>query len=186
MALFDKWAADIFFHSLRLKRKGPTKYEGKAVLIMDCFGAHSTPAFEEECKKENVVVKFLVPHTSDRCQPLDMLVFSNLKSHYARKRVATYDSQQTNRIVKMMRAWWAAIAPDIIVSSFRDVGIIPFLPLGYSQVYCRVDLNLSLKLKGLVSPGTLSSNISRKPLNVKFTRIKVGHLPSDFYSESED
>jgi hypothetical protein len=127
MVLFEKWAQDIFFPALHEKRRSYPRYSGKADLIMNGFGAHSTAGFIDECKKENVVVKFLVPHTSDRCQPLDSLVFASLKSQYARKRVEISTSPQTNRIVRMMRAWRAATAPDIIVSSFKAVGIIPFI-----------------------------------------------------------
>jgi hypothetical protein len=129
MMLFDKWANDIFFPALKAKRKGPFKYVCQALLIMDGFGAHNTPAFKEQGGKEKVIVKFLVPHTSDRCQALDSLVFASFKSHYARKRVDVSDSQQTNRIIRLMRAWWAAMAPDIVVSSFKAVGIEPYIPL---------------------------------------------------------
>jgi hypothetical protein len=177
MVLFDKWAQDIFFPAVRENRRANRGYSGKAVLIMDGFGAHSTPGFIEECKKENVVVKFLVPHSSDRCQPLDSCVFSTLKSQYARKRVEISPSQQTNRIVRMMRAWWAATAPDIVVSSFRAVGIIPFFEKVEQEVQCRIDLRLSIKLKDLAPPPIAVNTREPKRKLIKLTRVNH-KLPS--------
>jgi hypothetical protein len=179
MMLFDKWATDIFFPALRAKRKGQLKYEGRALLIMDGFGAHNTPAFNELCEKEKVIVKFLVPHTSDRCQALDSLVFASFKSHYARKRVDISDSQQTNRIIRLMRAWWAAMAPDIVVSSFKAVGIVPYLPFKDSRVFCKVYLTQSVKLSHLHTDVVLCSQFREKNFRLKLKKIDAEDASSD-------
>jgi hypothetical protein len=184
MVLFDKWAQDIFFPAVREKRPAYRRYSGKAVLIMDGFGAHSTVGFMEECKKQNVRVKFLVHHTSDRCQPLNSVVFASLKSQYARKRVEISTSAQTNRIVRMMRAWWAATAPDIIVSSFKAVGIIPFFEKGSQEVQCRIDLKLSLKLKDLAPVPIAANKSDPKRTQVRLARIDHHLLSSDEDSDS--
>jgi hypothetical protein len=146
---------------------------------MDGFGAHNTPAFNERCEKEKVIVKFLVPHSSDRCQALDSLVFASFKSNYARKRVDVSDSKQTNRIIRLMRAWWAAMAPDIIVSSFKAVGIIPYLPFKDTRVFCKVDLQQSLKLQHLNSDVVLCSKFREKNFRLKLKKMDAEDVSSD-------
>jgi 4-hydroxybenzoate polyprenyltransferase len=52
------------------------------LLILDGHGSHETTDFMYLCYQNNVHLLFLPPHTSHVLQPLDLSVFSSLKSHY--------------------------------------------------------------------------------------------------------
>ena len=52
------------------------------LLILDGHGSHETTDFMYLCFQNNVYLLFLPPHSSHVLQPLDLSVFSSLKSHY--------------------------------------------------------------------------------------------------------
>ena len=52
------------------------------LLILDGYGSHETTEFMYLCYQNNVHLLFLPPHTSHVLQPLDLSVFSSLKTHY--------------------------------------------------------------------------------------------------------
>jgi hypothetical protein len=146
--LFEKWADDIFFPTISQRRR-TFGYTGSVLLIMDGFGAHSTDKFLSKCVAQNVTVKFLIPHTSDRCQPCDQTVFSVFKNHYARMRFKDPQSKQTSRIVRIMRSWRKATAEDLVVTSFRNAGIDRCRLATELFTFCKVNLSLSHRLRHL-------------------------------------
>jgi hypothetical protein len=161
--LFEKWTHEVFFPTLSLKRLHMNYYK-QALLLMDGFGAHLTSDFEKECLIHNVKVRFLVPHSSDTCQPLDAITFAHLKRNYGTNRCESYDSRLSNQIVRMMRAWSAATSYDLVVQTFRSVGIVPYVDDESQMIYCQVDLTFSLKLKSLFEDqhSTTSTHSSSK------------------------
>jgi 4-hydroxybenzoate polyprenyltransferase len=52
------------------------------LLILDGHGSHETTDFMYLCYQHNIHLLFLPPHTSHVLQPLDLSVFSSLKTHY--------------------------------------------------------------------------------------------------------
>lgn len=52
------------------------------LLIIDGHGSHTTDDFLYICFKNHIYLLFLPPHTSHVLQPLDLAVFSSLKSGY--------------------------------------------------------------------------------------------------------
>jgi hypothetical protein len=150
-----------FFPAISFKRLQQNYYK-KAILIIDGFGAHHTPIFELQCSINNVIVKFLVPHSSDRCQPLDAITFSSLKRSYSSIRCDKYESKFNNQIVRMMRAWSSATSNDLVVQTFRAVGISPYLHQETRVVYCNVDLESPIQLKSLCDSHT-EPGIKDKP-----------------------
>ncbi|KAF7909664.1 uncharacterized protein EAF01_003382 [Botrytis porri] len=60
----------------------PIQPENSRLLILDGHGSHETTAFMLECFNNNIYLLFLPPHTSHVLQPLDLSVFSPLKSAY--------------------------------------------------------------------------------------------------------
>jgi hypothetical protein len=55
------------------------------LLILDGQGSHETTDFMYCCFENSVYLLFLPPHTSHVLQPLDLSVFSSLKSHYRKE-----------------------------------------------------------------------------------------------------
>lgn len=73
------------------------------LLIMDGHRSHATTEFMWNCFKNNIYVIYLPPHTSHVLQPLDLAVFSSLKSAY-RKRLS-YLAQWSNQTAVGKRAF---------------------------------------------------------------------------------
>jgi hypothetical protein len=55
------------------------------LLVLDGHGSHETTEFMYLCYQNNIHLLFLPPHTSHVLQPLDLSVFSPLKSHYRKE-----------------------------------------------------------------------------------------------------
>jgi hypothetical protein len=135
--LFEKWADEVFFPSIEERRRR-TGYQGPCVLVLDGPGSHHSDAFLAECEDRNIYVIFLVPHSSDQCQPLDLITFALLKRYFRAFSFDQFETKQTNKVVKMMGAWYQATAPHQVVSAWTSMGIVPVLgPNG--QRYVRVD-----------------------------------------------
>jgi hypothetical protein len=52
------------------------------LLILDGHSSHLTPAFDQACKRNNIIACCMPPHSSHLLQPLDVGVFSVLKRLY--------------------------------------------------------------------------------------------------------
>lgn len=55
------------------------------LLVLDGHGSHETTEFMWECFLHNIQLVFLPPHTSHVLQPLDLAVFSSLKTSYRKQ-----------------------------------------------------------------------------------------------------
>ena len=162
--LFEKWAIDVFFPDIEKRRK-KYDYEGPAVLILDGLGSHYSDTFLEACNIYNVYVLFLVPHTSDQCQPLDLVTFSLLKRAYSKMTFDKFASKQSNQVIKMLGAWYQATAPHLIISAFVASGMNPYL--NNNQIYWNVDLRKASQLRLLRS--------TQREINIidEYSRIRI-------------
>jgi hypothetical protein len=152
--LFDQWANEIFFPSLKYKRLA-VGYNGNALLIMDGFSAHESEAFRNNCMKSKVIISYLVPHSSDVTQPLDLITFGGLKLRFRNSTNNSETTVQTDKIVRMMQAWATSTIPHKNVAAFKAAGLIPYINKVDRRVYLRVDLSKSSKLQhlaGLLPP----------------------------------
>jgi hypothetical protein len=123
--LFQKWAEEVFFPTIEDKRKRKD-YQGPCILVMDGLGCHHTDRFLEECQDRNIYVIFLAPHSSDQCQPLDLVTFALLKRYFSQFTFDRLPSAQSNKIIKMMGAWYQATAPHQVISAWLSMGVVPF------------------------------------------------------------
>jgi 4-hydroxybenzoate polyprenyltransferase len=101
------------------------------LLILDGHGSHETTEFMYLCYQHNVYLLFLPPHTSHVLQPLDLSVFSSLKSHY-RKEVGYLtlltDSSpigKQNFLACYQKARKEALAAKIIKNGWKATGLWP-------------------------------------------------------------
>lgn len=72
-----EWLETVF-----IPRTQPQDHSQKRLLILDGHDSHTTTEFMWECYKNNIHLLFLPPHTSHVLQPLDLSVFSPLKTTY--------------------------------------------------------------------------------------------------------
>ena len=86
---FKNWFSNIFLPALRRLRT-QFEYNGKAIVIMDGLKAHQNLISQIDSEKENIFFHFLVPHSSDQTQPLDLVLFGVMKKfeqNYQKKRL---------------------------------------------------------------------------------------------------
>jgi hypothetical protein len=95
-------------------------------LLLDGFGSHHTDGFLAQCEERQIQVMFLIPHSSDQTQPLDLMTFGLLKQRFAASKFDGLSSAQFNRIVRILGVWFAASAPHYNVEAFMNIGLIPF------------------------------------------------------------
>jgi hypothetical protein len=107
-SLFDLWAETAFFPAVKERRRY-FRYLGKAVLLSDGLGAHHPDRFLQRCSERNVEV---VPPVRTRPRPLDLMAFALLKHRYSSSKFSRLTSAQSNRVVRILGAWFAASAPD--------------------------------------------------------------------------
>lgn len=142
--IFDQWASEIFFPYVEEKR-ARLNYQGEALIILDGLAAHNSPWFIDECEKRMIRVFFLVPHSSDQTQPLDLLIFSLVKRAYSRSTFKHLVSAQSNQIAKIIGAWYQSVAPHLVVLSFMASGMKPSIVNGFH--YYSIDMTLATKVR---------------------------------------
>ena len=116
------------------------------LLIVDGHGSHTTDDFMWNCFQENIFLLFLPAHSSHVLQPLDIGVFSALKTAYRRHLGllnALTDSApigKLNFLRCLSKARKDALIAKNIKSGFRGTGIYPrnrYKPLKSTQVPAR-------------------------------------------------
>jgi hypothetical protein len=79
-AHMKKWLIQTFEPITRDRADGRTR-----LLIFDGHGSHTTTDVIRYCILNNIQLALLPPHTSHKTQPLDVGVFSSMKSHMTRE-----------------------------------------------------------------------------------------------------
>ena len=102
-------------------------------LIMDGHGSHHSAAFDTACRDFNIIPIYLPPHSSHLLQPLDVGIFSTLKSEYgseldtrSRLGINHVDKCEFLSVYKQTRP--TAFTRSKIKSAFRSTGIHPINP----------------------------------------------------------
>ena len=72
-----EWLTKVF-----IPRTKPQHQGGYRLLVLDGHGSHATDEFMFECFKHRIYLLYLPAHTSHILQPLDLAVFSPLKTSY--------------------------------------------------------------------------------------------------------
>lgn len=124
--IFRKWMSDVFIPFVR-RKKLKYEYDGKTVLLMDGLRAHAAVAeeLEEALTGENIKVIFLVPHTSDQTQPLDLGIFATQKSISQNEaRSPDKSRSQTTKIYKILYGMFKTTTPIACCSAFRQAGLV--------------------------------------------------------------
>jgi DDE superfamily endonuclease/helix-turn-helix, Psq domain/Tc5 transposase DNA-binding domain len=75
-----EWLQKIF-----IPQTTPNDPSEARLLVLDGHGSHETIEFMWECFAHNIQLLFLPPHTSHVLQPLDLAVFSSLKTSYRKQ-----------------------------------------------------------------------------------------------------
>ena len=119
---FRYWMEKDFIPYVRNLRK-QHEYNGKAIVIMDGFVGHYNGIETLDLEKENIVIHFLVPHSSDMLQPLDVGIFSPMKRFASNIKAPSNSSILTKQLIKMHQSLMHACTPINCKSAFKAVGI---------------------------------------------------------------
>lgn len=144
--LFLEWGTRVFFPELR-RRRAELGYQGPAVLVMDGFGCHQTERFLELAAEENIITKFIPPHTSDQLQPLDLGIFANQKRWQGNITVDADLNRQTKQIIKSCDSYRMATTPKNVIGAFRKGGLVTWLDDTTLLLMIRVDPSLATALR---------------------------------------
>jgi hypothetical protein len=136
--LFELWAREVFFPAVA-QRRSEFGYTGRALLLLDGLGSHHTDEFLQTCASQDIDVLFLVLHSSDQTQPLDVLTFALMKRHFSGSRFSGLENPQSSRLVRILGAWSASSAPYHNIEAFLRIGLVPFdEPLRSGDYYLRL------------------------------------------------
>jgi len=127
-AIGEEWVKNVFGPLTEAKANGATR-----LLVVDGHGSHVTAPFVRYCMDNNIVIVLLPPHSSHITQPLDVCIFSSLK---------TKVSQALNEILcfgvpNIQKFEWAdcyrkarpsAMGKLNIEGAWRGAGLFPFNP----------------------------------------------------------
>ncbi|RKK74042.1 hypothetical protein BFJ69_g8781 [Fusarium oxysporum] len=127
------------------------------LLVIDGFAGHGSFAFREYCMKFNILVAFLLPHSTHILQPMDVGVFQYLKNAHQRKlREALRKGKLTFNRRDFAGAFQEIFNEGFtrahIISGFEKSGIFP--PTDRPAV--EFLLRKKLKAKKTVNPAFLS------------------------------
>ena len=121
-----EWLQKIF-----IPKTAPRDPSEVRLLVLDGHGSHETDDFMWECYSNNIQLLFLPPHTSHVLQPLDLAVFSPLKTYY-RKQIGFLslltDSTpigKRNFLICYAKARKQALTSQNIKSGWRAGGLWP-------------------------------------------------------------
>ncbi|THX02844.1 hypothetical protein D6D13_08033 [Aureobasidium pullulans] len=104
------------------------------ILVYDGHKSHVSATFELKCKKAKVICMKLPPHTSDVLQPLDLAMFSPLKTKYRSKLKALQHSSDGAPTKKkdFLKIYHEARIEKINTKSmhkcFETAGLVPWNP----------------------------------------------------------
>jgi hypothetical protein len=132
--LFELWVREVFFPAVA-QRGAEFEYTRRAVLLLDGLDSHHTDEFLQTCAGQDIDVLFLVSHSSDQTQPLDVLTFTLMKKHLSDSRFSRLENPQSNRLIRILGAWSESSAPHHNIEAFLRIGLVPFEELLRSGAY---------------------------------------------------
>ena len=143
--LFNEWAQNVFEPFIRSIRDEKC-YSGPGLLILDGCSSHNTSYFKEICQRNNIIVKYLPPHSSNQLQPLDLSIFHSHKNTI-RNLIIESGSEESDLVIKIITlidAWTSTCRTSVITSGFTAMGASfhfdPQSPLNH-QTYITFDIN---------------------------------------------
>jgi hypothetical protein len=83
--LFKLVTREMFFPAVTEQRT-QFRYTARVLLPLDGLGSHHTDQFLAACADRGIDVLFLVPHSSDQIQPVEVLTFASMKKPFSGSR----------------------------------------------------------------------------------------------------
>jgi hypothetical protein len=87
------------------KTRTKLEYPGKSVVLLDGCTCHVTDSFLDECTFRGVVPVFLLPHSSDEIQPIDLRIFHIQKAEASKMHLGPGLNSQMKQIIKVVNGY---------------------------------------------------------------------------------
>jgi hypothetical protein len=120
-ALFELWATSVLFPAIEQRRRECDSHR-KVILVIDRLGSHHSDKFLRDGTGRDIKVIFLIPHTSDQVQPLDLLTFALMKHRLSASQFDRPANPQSKTVARILGAWFAASALHHNVETFISMG----------------------------------------------------------------
>ena len=122
--LFEGWLAEHF-----IRHAVPGR---PLLLLLDSHSTHYQPDVICFAHDHDVVMLCLPPHTTHEAQPLDVGVFSSLKSQWTQV-CHNYFHKNSGRVITKFnllfsQAWLKYLVPGNIIAGFKKCGVYPYDP----------------------------------------------------------
>jgi hypothetical protein len=124
---FERWVDQIFLLHVEQARRALADSQAPTILVLEGFNAHHIDALVSETIDRNISPIFLVPHSSDQCQLLNLVTYGNMKRLMSTPQIRYLPSNQSQKIGKMLGAWHQDTDPHLLVSALTAMGLIPFI-----------------------------------------------------------
>ena len=108
--------------------------KGPKLLVLGGHGSHLSVGSIHLCRRSNIHMYCLPPHTTHVFQPLDVVIFHPLKAHFNRitqnLKFATFGWKEPmncckTNFTKLFKQPWESITVTLIKTGFRKCGIFP-------------------------------------------------------------
>jgi len=109
-----QWLREVFEPATREKAKGKPQ-----VLICDGHDSHITASWLEHCRKNNIILLVLPPHSSHLTQPLDVGVFKLLKTFMA----SAIEPLISTELHQILKAEWLSAFVEAHDNAFSSKNI---------------------------------------------------------------
>jgi hypothetical protein len=100
---FEALTQQVFFPAVQ-ERRDLYHHDGIVVLLLDGLSSHQTEKFLDDCRERRIDVIFLIPHSSDQTQPLDLITLALLKQDFPSSRFSRLATIQSNKIIRIQEA----------------------------------------------------------------------------------
>lgn len=146
---FAYWLRTVFYPHIQKLRK-LYSYTGQAILIMDGYKAHELALDQQDLINNNIKVHYLVAHSSDQMQPLDIGVFGIMKRFMGNYKRKDDVSELTNQIIRAHCALLSASHSVYCHSAFKAIGIISKYAFSQDPLYetATFDILMCCKIRG--------------------------------------
>jgi hypothetical protein len=116
------------------------------MLIFDGVDTHSTEAFVAEAIDRNIYPICLVLHSSDQCQPLDLVTYGLMRHFMSSGQLKFFRLRQSQKLVRILGVWHQATSLDQVVFAFIATRLVCFLAED-NVLYMRVDRGRATRVR---------------------------------------
>lgn len=148
---------------------------------MDGLKAHEDLVENINADEEKITFHFLVPHSSDQTQPLDVGLFGIMKRFEQNYEKINDLSQQSNQLIKIINCLYKAATPYNCKAAFKGTGITSYIQTISDQKieFARFDLTKCCKVRHYDLAHINELVLNHKPLTINQQILRMRIRPQE-------